>query len=109
MSTETAGTATAPEHIVKVLDAFASRHGGSASAVLQPVSRGKVRITLVGEDGVIGDQLVQDVATAEAAVNAADHVTTSDGWTRELTSIAEPAPGHWAKMAAWVAHQTRFP
>ncbi|NLU81217.1 hypothetical protein [Rhodococcus sp. HNM0569] len=110
MSTDTAQpTATAPERVVKAVDEFVSTHGGSANAVLQPVAVGRVRITLVGQDGVLGDQVVRDLPTARAVVDAAANVTLAEGWGRELTSVVTPAPGHWKKMAGWVAHQTRFP
>ena len=30
-------------------------------------------------------------------------------WERELVAAATPRGGHYAKMAGWVARQTRFP
>jgi len=38
-----------------------------------------------------------------------DGLTEADEWDRALTSIVTPRKGHWATMAGWVAHQTRFP
>ncbi|ATQ27809.1 hypothetical protein D092_11065 [Rhodococcus ruber Chol-4] len=98
----------APADIVKSLRSFVAAHGGSAKAVLQPVARGAVRITVVAEDGVLGDRVVRDLATAHAVVEALPGVTVSE-WDREVTSIATPQQGHWKKMAGWVARQTRFP
>ena len=79
-----------------------------ASAVIQPVGLAGVRITLVGADGILGDQVVEDLATANAVVASFDNVTVAE-WERELTSIVTPKDGHFKKMAGWVANQTRFP
>lgn len=87
---------------------FLAEHGGSASAVIQPIGRAGVRITLVGADGILGDQVVRDLATANAVVASFDNITVSE-WDRELTSIVTPRPGHVRKMAGWVANQARFP
>lgn len=88
---------------------FVTEHGGSASAVLQPVGRAGVRITLVGADGVLGDRMVADLETAQALVESIDGLTEAEEWDRELTSVVTPRRGHWAKMAGWVAKQSRFP
>lgn len=104
-------SATAPElpkSAVKAITKFVAEHGGTASAVIQPVGVVGVRITLVGADGILGDQVVKDLATANAVVASFDNVTVAE-WERELTSIVTPADGHFKKMAGWVAHQTRFP
>ncbi|MFC4604285.1 hypothetical protein [Rhodococcus kronopolitis] len=101
-------SAAAAPHAVAAVKKFVAEHGGSATAVIQPVGYAGVRITLVGADGVLGDQVVADLATANATVAAVDNVSTS-GWVRELVSAATPQQGHWRKMAGWVAHQTRFP
>ena len=81
----------------------------SGSAVLQPIGRVGVRITLVGEDGVLGDRVVDDLATANAVVDSVEGLTATSEWDRALTSIVTPQQGHWKKMAGWVAKQTRFP
>lgn len=88
---------------------FVAEHGGSATAVLQPIGRLGVRVTLVGSDGILGDQVVPDLDTAKNLIATVDGLTEADEWNRELTSIATPRKGHWAKMAGWVARQTRFP
>lgn len=90
----------------KSIERFAADHGGSAEAVLQPLGEAGVRITLVGADGILGDRVVNDLATAHAVIAAIPSVTATDEWTRELVSTANPRPGHWAKMAGWVARQT---
>ncbi|MET8652791.1 hypothetical protein [Nocardia aurea] len=110
MSVETAPVeAKLSGALVDSVKGFLAEHGGSATAVLQPVGRLGVRVTLVGEDGVMGDRVVADLATAKALVDAVDGLTEADEWDRALTSIVTPRKGHWARMAGWVARQTRFP
>lgn len=105
MSTETAAP---PSSLVSSIESFVAAHGGSATVVLQPLGRAGVRITLVGEDGVLGDRVAADLATAHAVVDSLDSVTIGE-WDRELTSIVTPRKGHFAQMAGWVAGQTKFP
>lgn len=111
MSTDTAKHAavSVPKNVIVDIEKFLAAHGGSGNAVIQPVGEGRVRITLVGEDGILGDQVVRDLATAHAVVDAISTLTESQDWDRELTSKVTPRRGHFAKMAGWVAHQKRFP
>ncbi|WP_040836405.1 hypothetical protein [Nocardia brevicatena] len=110
MSADTAtSTVTAPKSVVDSVRGFVAEHGGSATAVLQPVGRQGVRVTLVGADDVLGDRMVDDLAIARALVEAVDGLTAAEEWDRDLTSRATPRTGHWAKMAGWVAKQARFP
>ncbi|MGX1807116.1 hypothetical protein ACWIGI_15490 [Nocardia sp. NPDC055321] len=95
--------------VVDSVKGFVSDHGGSATAVLQPIGRIGVRVTLVGQDGVLGDRVVGDLATAKELVEVVDGLTEADEWNRELVNLVTPAKGHWAKMAGWVAKQKRFP
>lgn len=88
---------------------FVAAHGGSATAVLQQLGRVGVRVTLVGADGVLGDRVVADQATAHKLVELVDGLSLGEEWDRELTSVVTPRPGHWARMAGWVAGQKRFP
>lgn len=85
-------------HVSKIISKFTAAHGGSARVVLQPVGRRGVRITLVGADGIMGDQMVDTMAEAEAIV-AADPSLTRSEWDRELVSIATPEPEHARRMA----------
>lgn len=99
----------APGHIVSSVKSFIAAEGGSAKAVLQPIGAAGVRITLVGEsNGVLGDRVVADLATAQAVVDAVDGLEIGE-WDRELTSAADVAAGHHRQMAGWVANQSRFP
>jgi hypothetical protein len=98
-----------PGELTGSVQKFVAAHGGSATAVLQPVGEAGVRVTLVGADGVLGDRVVAGMPTAEALVEAVDGLARAEQWSRELVSKATPRPGHWAKMAGWVAHQKRFP
>ncbi|WP_067465861.1 hypothetical protein [Nocardia amamiensis] len=108
-----AETATPPTKLsgalVESVKGFVADHGGSATAVLQPIGRTGVRLTLVGADGVLGDRVVPDLETAKDLVATIDGLSETDEWDRELTSVVTPRKGHWAKMAGWVAKQTRFP
>lgn len=108
-----ATAAPAPEKlspsIVDSVKGFIADHGGSATAVLQPIGRIGVRVTLVGADGVLGDRVVGDLASAKLLCETVDGLTEAEEWNRELVSVVTPAKGHWAKMAGWVAKQKRFP
>ncbi len=95
--------------MVDSVKGFVAEHGGSATAVLQPVGRLGVRVTLVGGDGILGDRMVGDLAAAKKLVEMVDGLTEADEWDRELTSVVTPRKGHWARMAGWVAGQKRFP
>ncbi|MFC8530542.1 hypothetical protein [Nocardia sp. NPDC057227] len=101
--------AKVPGEIVKSVQAFVAEHGGSATAVLQSLGTEGVRVTLVGGDGVLGDRVVGSRAVAEALVERVDGLTAAEEWNRELSSAATPRRGHYAKMAGWVAKQTKFP
>ncbi|HLS78941.1 MAG TPA: hypothetical protein VK083_19355 [Nocardia sp.] len=110
MSVETApARVEVPSSVVNSVKGFVAAHGGSATAVLQPIGRVGVRVTLVGADGVLGDRVVADLPTAHKLVEIVDGLTASEEWERELTSVVTPRKGHWAKMAGWVAGQKRFP
>lgn len=100
---------TAPAETTAAVRKFVAEAGGSAKAVLQPIGMAGVRITLVsGSDGVMGDEVVQDLATAQAVVAAVDGLEESE-WDRELVSAATVKPSHYTKMAGWVARQKHFP
>lgn len=99
----------APAQVVSSVRGFVAREGGEAKAVLQPIGTAGVRITLVGEDGgILGDRVVDDIATAHAVVDAVEGVEIAE-WDRDLTSAATVKPSHYRKMAGWVAGQKRFP
>lgn len=117
MASDTANTTTedteahgvkVPPGVRKSVEKFIGEHGGSAMVVLQPIGRCGSRITLVGADGVLGDQVVKSNDIARALVDSVDSLTESE-WDRDLVSAVNPAPGHWARMAGWVAGQTAFP
>lgn len=106
-----AGTDTkvkVPPHALSAIKAFVGEHGGTGNVVIQPIGRVGTRVTLVGADGVLGDQVVENNDIAHALVDAVDGLTESE-WDRELVSSVNPARGHYRKMAGWVARQTRFP
>ena len=103
-------TVTAPADVVSAVRRFVAAEGGSAKAFCQrAVGDAGVRITLVGgSNGLLGDRVVRDMATAEAVIDAVDGLEKAE-WDRDLTSSATVAPSHWRKMAGWVAGQKRFP
>lgn len=110
MSTTDAPAAVkVPAEVEKSVAKFVAEHGGSGTAVLQYIGTQGVRVTLVGSDGILGDRVVADMATAKALVERVDGLAETDEWDRELGSIVTPTASHWDKMAGWVAHQTRFP
>lgn len=84
--------------VAKAVQGFVAAHGGSAKAVLQPVGRRGVRITLVGEDGIMGDQMVGTMQQAQALVDGTEGLSRAD-WDRELTSLATPRASHARHMA----------
>ncbi|MGL6235152.1 MAG: hypothetical protein ACRC20_07380 [Segniliparus sp.] len=94
----------APSGAVKAVRAFLAAHGGSGNVLLQNIGQAGVRITLIGKDGVLGDEVVRSMSAAKAVVAAVDGLEEAEEWTRELVSTATPAPGHARKMAGWVAN-----
>ncbi|MFD3744242.1 hypothetical protein [Nocardia sp. NPDC058633] len=110
MSTTAAPEAVkVPAEVEKSVVKFVAEHGGSGTAVLQYLGEQGVRITLVGSDGILGDRVVGDLATAKALVERVDGLVETDEWSRELGSIVTPTAKHWERMAGWVARQTKFP
>ncbi|MCZ4275232.1 hypothetical protein [Rhodococcoides yunnanense] len=97
-----------PGGVLSAVKTFVGEHGGSASVVIAPIGRAGYRITLVGADGVLGDQVVKSEAIARAVLASVDSLTEAE-WDRELVSSVNPARGHYRKMAGWVANQKRFP
>ena len=97
-----------PGGVLSAVKTFVGEHGGSASVVIAPIGRAGYRITLVGADGVLGDQVVKSELIARAVLASVDSLTEAE-WDRELVSSVNPAPGHYRKMAGWVANQKRFP
>lgn len=93
---------------VSELRRFVGTHG-NAQAVVAPIGRAGVRIMLVGDDGVLGDEVVRDADTALAVLGQIEEITVVDEWEREMVAKADPAPGHYAKMAGWVARSSKFP
>src|SRR6476661_3449007 len=80
MSVEAAAPVQLSGSLVDSVKGFVAEHGGSATAVLQPIGRAGVRITLVGSDGVLGDRVVDDLATAKELVETINGLTEADEW-----------------------------
>ncbi|NLG46047.1 hypothetical protein [Gordonia sp. (in: high G+C Gram-positive bacteria)] len=107
-ATESDSAVVAPGEVVSSIRKFVAAEGGSAKVVIQPAGAAGVRLTLVGANGIMGDRVVDSVATAQAVVDAVEGLETAD-WDRDLTSAADVSPSHWRQMAGWVAGQKRFP
>lgn len=97
MSEQAPTPATAPRAAVAAVNRFVASHGESANAVIQPVSRDQVRVTLIGADGTLGDVLVRDIDTA-AAVIAASAATAAE-WDREMSASVTLNRAHRLRMA----------
>ncbi|UZJ26175.1 hypothetical protein RHODO2019_07120 [Rhodococcus antarcticus] len=97
MSEESTPSVTAPARAVAAVDRFVAAHGEAASAVVEGVSCDKVRITLVGADGNLGDVIVRDAATAAAVVEAS--TATGAEWDRELSGSVTLTRANRARMA----------
>ncbi len=93
----TTPSVTAPSRDVKAVDVFVEAHGETV-AVVQGVSMDQVRITLVGEDGALGDVLVRDAAVATAVV-AASRATEGE-WSRETAAAVTLDRGYRTRMAS---------
>ncbi|WP_066903709.1 hypothetical protein [Millisia brevis] len=107
-STVTAHDERVVKKTVAELRRFVATHG-NAQAVVAPIGRAGVRIMLVGDDGVLGDEVVRDRGTAVAVLEQIEEISVVDEWEREMVAKADPAPGHYAKMAGWVARSSKFP
>lgn len=86
--------------VTRSIARFISDHGGSAKAVLQPVGRRGVRITLVGADGIMGDQMVDSMFAAEEQIEAHPELERAE-WDGALMNLATPEPGHARQMAGF--------
>jgi hypothetical protein len=106
MNEATAQSPKVPAALVKGLKSFVSAHGGSATAVIEYVGRARVRIVVVGADGIWGDEVVSDMDTARAAADAAG-LTVKDSWDRELTASIRTDEAHRLRMAGGRARVVR--
>ena len=97
-----------PKGTLAAVKSFLADHGNAAQVVIQPIGRAGTRLTMVGADGVLGDQVVATQAIAKAVIDEFDELTEAE-WDHELVSSVNPAPGHYERMAGWVARQKKFP
>jgi hypothetical protein len=95
---ETTTAPEAPAALVSTLKSFAAAHGGSATAVIEYVGRERVRVVVVGADGVWGDEVVPSVEIGKAAAEAAG-LTVKDAWDRELTAAVKTTDKDRLRMA----------
>lgn len=97
MTEDESSPLAAPAAAVSAVNRFVATHGEGTRVVIQPVSRGQVRLTLVGADGALGDVLVPDAATATAVIETS--LATGAEWDRELSASVELSDAHRARMA----------
>ena len=83
---------------MKNVKKFIRAHGDSAYVVIQPVGRLGVRLSLVGDDGVLGDQFVDTLEQAHAVLDAVPALEEDD-WSKKTTLKIDVPAGHWKKMA----------
>ena len=59
--------------------------------------------------GVLGDRVVNDLATAKAVIDVVDGLEEAPEWDREPISTVTPQKGHYAKMAGWSPTRSASP
>ncbi|APU14556.1 MULTISPECIES: hypothetical protein [Actinoalloteichus] len=87
-----------PPAAVSAARRFLADHGKTARAVVAHLGRTGARVTLVGEDGALGDVIVADVATGTALCEQVEGLTVSD-WDRDTTAALTIGPAHRNRMA----------
>lgn len=88
----------ASQGALTAMEAFAKTHGGSAKAVVDNLGAAGARISLVGEDGKLGDIMVSSLAVGEATVAKSESVTAAE-WDAETTGQLRIGASHRRKMA----------
>jgi DNA-binding LacI/PurR family transcriptional regulator len=92
--------------IPATLKAFATDHGGSATAVVSHLGRRGARIVLVGADGTWGDAVAADMEAARSACEAAG-VPVAGAWERELAEAVKTSGYEWGLMGRGRPVRTR--
>jgi hypothetical protein len=87
-----------PRKAVAAANSFVGKHGRNTRAVVENLGQAGARVVLVGEDGMLGDVMVSDVATGEALVDAVDGLTAGE-WDAETTAALKIGPAHRRRMA----------
>ncbi|MEU6261693.1 hypothetical protein [Saccharopolyspora shandongensis] len=95
---DTEQTAAPSPKAIAAAKAFVAAHGGSARAVVENLGQAGARVVLVGEDGLLGDVMVPDVAAGEALVEAVDGLSPHE-WDGETVAALKIGPAHRRKMA----------
>lgn len=77
---------------------FVAAHGDSARAVVENLGQAGARVVLVGEDGLLGDVMVPNVAAGQELVAKLPDTEAAE-WDRETTSAVKIGSAHRRKMA----------
>ncbi|MEV6317526.1 hypothetical protein [Streptomyces sp. NPDC051776] len=84
--------------LAKQIQRFARGHGGSAEGSLEYIGQKGTRIVLVAEDGIWGDLVAADHATAQRAAEMAG-ITLHDSFGGDLAAKVRTGPYEWSRMA----------
>jgi len=87
-----------PKRAVRAAREFVAAHGKPSRAVVEHLGRAGARVVLIGADGALGDVVVPDMATAEAAREAVADLEPAD-WDRETTDAVTIGAAHRRRMA----------
>ena len=96
-------TEQAPGNVVSRLKRFAAQHDG-ATAVLQNMGEEGVRITLVGGDGIMGDQIVANPAQAK---DAAELVAVDYEPLASIVTVPPEMAAAWKSAASFTTSPAR--
>lgn len=84
--------------LVKQINAFAKRHGGSAEGSVAYIGEIGTRIVLVGADGGWGDLVAPSYGIAKQAVQGAG-ITVHEDFDGEYAAKVSTGPYEWKRMA----------
>ncbi|ASO19995.1 hypothetical protein FHR81_000324 [Actinoalloteichus hoggarensis] len=98
MSEQPTQTPVVPSAAVSSARRFLADHGTTARAVVAYLGQKGARVTLVGEDGALGDVIVADVATGAALCEQVEGLIPSE-WDRDTTEALTIGPAHRRRMA----------
>jgi hypothetical protein len=88
----------APPRAVAAVRRFVDAHGKPSRAVVEYLGRAGARIVLVGADGILGDVIVPDVASGEAACAAVADLEIGE-WDRDTIAAVRIGSAHRRRMA----------
>ncbi|MER0246298.1 hypothetical protein AAHZ94_30850 [Streptomyces sp. HSW2009] len=84
--------------LARQIEAFARSHGGSAEGQLAHITRGSVRIALVGANGEWGNLVAPSYESAQRAVELSG-LTVHEDFAGDLAAKVRTGPYEWSRMA----------